>query len=1211
LLNRFFLKYVSRDEVELLGHGIGGLEEIKRSIEDYNEVSPLFGFLRYRRRHVLLKYVPEGCSRLLQGESRNLIEQLHFAHRVTDRSIARATVHFNAFSEKFTPYDTIFPIANSNDLKDSTLSAACSLHTASHSASSSTSSTRNRPLTEIVEDENEDKRQSLLIKDKLEASESPFTTSSAPQLISTLSPIQSPDSQSTTSHQSTAFDVETVSPSVTMESRPLSPTKSLDGRRKSSQSIRPDLYSYSSSGSNGRPKVKLGPRPLLDRPQTSTSSTSQRPVSTLPAGLKLISKNVKPGKEEAELANNPLALTIGVTTPPHDDIAQMDQPYTPFTRPRTSGGRPKTSSGASIRSGFTANALEPKTPSVTPEKMRLMKALQLRKKQLEAANQAQADIPSVPEVRPPQHGPPDLADRGTDSNAEGKAESAMAMETPSRQECAPSELSGTITSTPNSPVDTIEEGHSTQPSSVSDHYDETTQQEKVEEPRLQSLEIAITLPQEVSSTAAVASEDLEPATTIAESVGLAEATGAGLEERGHKHANAQPDSSSVHSSNTTSNDCENDKTVPRQGTILGASEIAQHAAQTASAQAVLPSIEGEASMLPSKQLTIPTSKFSAQHSEASDDEVPLEQSDIPIVHIAETPIVHISAIAGSDLISDSPSPDFTFPMAVTDPDGNTERQGRQKRRAAIEPIRTDLSLERSGSDLDADLLSDDDLMAELQSATVQEAKPISVTKSPVSATFTHTREPNRFSRAFSNPFAAKPKLLSPEAAMPAPGPVPSRSLSATYLSRVNQQQTLPIVKKANLGTGISQRIKALEKATTGPTHAAVTVSPSVGTAPGFFMVRQSSRAGSKSPSVRESPFASREGSPETSKIRERSESLQSRFEKFDVRQNTSHSHKRGAESVSLSARIVRNPGQPFSQKPFQAQNQLEYSSLELQRSPPGVNHQRAVSALPLVNSEPVIERRLSNPKKDGKKDRRSSISMVKDLMSDRRSSTTLRRKSLSMEQPEQSHAHHSSSRPPSTQQSAEKSRPLSVSSYVSSSSLNGMSSPGSEDITEKRSNRASRMFKRMSLTLSSSRKSLANVLSGTLREETEPPVSPGESLSSQHIASPTIEVGDVNVQFPDTLLWKRRAMSLDHQGFLLLSQVRGYKGLEKSAVTKRYHISEFRTPFVPEIELQELPNSVVLDFIEGGGLQVACEDRGGQMRVLQSTSFERLSNVFR
>ncbi|KAK4106306.1 hypothetical protein N658DRAFT_15045 [Parathielavia hyrcaniae] len=62
----FLLKYASRDEVELLGRGSGGIVEIRDSIAQYDEKSPLYGFLRYRRRSVLIKYLPEDCSRLIQ-----------------------------------------------------------------------------------------------------------------------------------------------------------------------------------------------------------------------------------------------------------------------------------------------------------------------------------------------------------------------------------------------------------------------------------------------------------------------------------------------------------------------------------------------------------------------------------------------------------------------------------------------------------------------------------------------------------------------------------------------------------------------------------------------------------------------------------------------------------------------------------------------------------------------------------------------------------------------------------------------------------------------------------------------------------------------------------------------------------------------------------------------------------------------------------------
>lgn len=65
--NRFLLKYVSRDELELLGRGNGGIVEVRNAIAQHEDNSPLYGFLRYRRRNVMIKYLPEDCSRLVQG----------------------------------------------------------------------------------------------------------------------------------------------------------------------------------------------------------------------------------------------------------------------------------------------------------------------------------------------------------------------------------------------------------------------------------------------------------------------------------------------------------------------------------------------------------------------------------------------------------------------------------------------------------------------------------------------------------------------------------------------------------------------------------------------------------------------------------------------------------------------------------------------------------------------------------------------------------------------------------------------------------------------------------------------------------------------------------------------------------------------------------------------------------------------------------------
>lgn len=64
---RILLKYISRDEVALFKRGTGGVVELREAVGQYEDQSPLYGFVLYRRRRVVLKYLPEGTSRLLQG----------------------------------------------------------------------------------------------------------------------------------------------------------------------------------------------------------------------------------------------------------------------------------------------------------------------------------------------------------------------------------------------------------------------------------------------------------------------------------------------------------------------------------------------------------------------------------------------------------------------------------------------------------------------------------------------------------------------------------------------------------------------------------------------------------------------------------------------------------------------------------------------------------------------------------------------------------------------------------------------------------------------------------------------------------------------------------------------------------------------------------------------------------------------------------------
>jgi hypothetical protein len=102
------------------------------------------------------------------------------------------------------------------------------------------------------------------------------------------------------------------------------------------------------------------------------------------------------------------------------------------------------------------------------------------------------------------------------------------------------------------------------------------------------------------------------------------------------------------------------------------------------------------------------------------------------------------------------------------------------------------------------------------------------------------------------------------------------------------------------------------------------------------------------------------------------------------------------------------------------------------------------------------------------------------------------------------------------------------------------------------------------------------------------------------VITAAIDVGEVNVQFPDTLLWKRRFIRIDDKGYLILTP--GNVESSSRNMIKRYHLTEFRTPCIPDEDRQELPNSILLDFLNGSTLQCACESRQGQAFVLQSKS---------
>ncbi|KAI2471493.1 hypothetical protein F4781DRAFT_429389 [Annulohypoxylon bovei var. microspora] len=1191
----FLLKYANRDEVELLSRGNGGIVDIRGAVAKYDEASPLYGFLRYRRRNVVLKYQPDDCSRLVK---------------------ARAAVHFNAVCERFAPYDTTFEISVAKDLKDSKLSAACSLHAASGSASSSSSSLRRRRLNEIAEEEEEEererKRQSTVKEEDRRAS----SVYSAPARPTSPERPAILDHKQISDPQETNFASTTNVPEFTGADRPSSPTKSESAPRLSSQSTRPDLYSYSTYA-YGK-KVKLGPRPSLDVSKRPSTAGNFRPIAALPAGFKFFSKGSKKGhSQDSEQADKVEEMA------PKTPKSSLPIPEVPQDNGHQLPPRPATSSGASLKSASHSVALT-KEGKMTPEKARLMKAMKLREKKKmmnsTTLEQTEASDKNVDKEENDTGAKHSLRIKDVGHRTVSHADSGIAIDPPTPMTINTEDTSD---SHPNSPTAaTLSEiGASTKASSLSESTDETIQVTKDT-----SEDVELTSSQEAHNNIS--------------GLGHATRTRQDKESRAVTRETDVSDMGHV----KTEESCQ----IPVSNRPLQTTEpaIRESIEVDDPTEIPLPTHENETRQstneedAPKSPWGLPVSKFSSNEPTPTSPTTHSLKSkfSIPEISIRTDPVpdlpnrseVRLAKSRERTGIDSSPNTKTEFNL----PDLKNDR-----RKTSIGFIRTDFSKTTPRSEV-SDPLLDDDLMDELQSATLQEAKPISVSKSPITPVFPNTNtlgQAPKLARTVSNPMRGP--LLAPSDV----SQVSARSVSAggaALLHTITRQPSSAGLqsKKNNIGSSISQRIKALEKlSNAAPTEDGRprTATPSST----FFHARkQSIKEPTRSQSAVDradsiarhapTPERSREVTPETpnQERRERSLSVASRLSMFEPQ----ISPRGRPESIQVTARIIRDPSLGLLKKPETNASLGEYPQLDLKQSPLVVDLQRAQTQ-PIPRPEPtplatppketIQERRDKNSDEgEKKKRRRSSLSIVKEFMKDRRASIVSKSTdNLSILSPSDAK---SPNRPPSTHQNSGGSfvRRLSISSRRSSISRERDTTPitspavlsdsGSEtdkNMSDKKSkNRASRFMRRLSNSLNGSRKNTSPHISPTVTEEDADQLAAASMTDVSMSSQPAVVayMGDVNVQFPDNLLWKRRSMCLDTQGFLFLSAVQGATtaGKDKAAAAglKRYHMSDFRAPCIPDVEIQELPNSVVLDLVEGSCLQIACEDRAGQLNVLHA-----------
>ena len=471
-----------------------------------------------------------------------------------------------------------------------------------------------------------------------------------------------------------------------------------------------------------------------------------------------------------------------------------------------------------------------------------------------------------------------------------------------------------------------------------------------------------------------------------------------------------------------------------------------------------------------------------------------------------------------------------------------------------------------------ELSEEDSLMDELENAEVQEAKPVQVARTPVTPVMSKINAFKDTSRSVSTP-TQKSRPLIEVRTLSQPGTATTRSIESPKKPKSaggrsistalphwppTPTEPMPLSTKSNVSGGISKRIKALEGLTarqsTSPARQPVKSEPFTRSAFSKFMKRTSQVLDGP-----QAPNTSTETSPPKRIASPQKDGPSVPPQPWLQRQRSAtqvfHPTHKG-ETVSVTARIVRDDTE--GTKPVQS----EFGDITLFQSPLIVEHERQDD--------------------DHKRDIPKAVS---------RSPEREPRFSFS-----QQGLHSSDSFASKLAGSSRKHLPRSPSDN---------SSVGDE---KTKPSRAGRLMKRVSnlaairrnpKSSSSIPKSLSTSSHqnhhSTIDERIEHETNGRPSISEDLLH--VVDIGDVNVQFPESLLWKRRFIRIDDQGYLIFSPPANETN--SRAVSRKFHLNDFRPPFLPDPEREEMAWSIIMDLKDGRSLQCACESRAGQNQVLQ------------
>jgi hypothetical protein len=788
--------------------------------------------------------------------------------------------------------------------------------------------------------------------------------------------------------------------------------------RASSQTTRPDyneLYEHYLAQYT-KPKVKLGPRPRPSlegkRPQTSGSGEIVlNPKSSLPSGLRSANRKQTAQKDDQRETESNLTIPLPPQTPTIPEI-----PASPISVAFSAR------SPASVRSMPTGG----RPTGTTQEKNRLMKALELRKKQLKAqeeraskaADQEATDVTTQTEKletdktedETPANRAAEVADSGevvptvTDEGGDSKA--------PLEEESSPSTklaTSGLGIAIDQKEVDDI---HSA--ASVWSPTSAQTQGSSV---------APSTRPSSVSEEEPQTAEETEKAPETQE-----ENSGESLEVDEHHSASSSP------------------TVVPESRTPVD-SEHPQISTDQSSRSPKDTSLtpNGFESMQRNSTITLtpPADQANAQsprHSKQEDEKQSKRRN-------RESVIVPAS-------------------------NRKSWHETKEKRRALLDPI-TINSAESSS----AEYTSDDSFMEELQNAKVEEAKPMSVSKSPVAPIHPRVSSPEK--RSASQTYGKVGRISPTQLSRKSSGP-----WSIHSKGEPEPDSTAP-VKKINVSSGISQRIKALAEKSKRDSSSSLTPPTGLDSHRLSLVSQRKSSFFATTPTEGTSPTTrptQRWGSPSILSLSShttadrrpisQSSALGPDRTVYNVQQSVEK-----PESVQVTARIVRS----------ERSNTLpnDATKLDLHQSPLIIDHQKPSPPPP---QSPVRER-VQTPKTEPASPRAppsSSHSREPSLALPRSSSeSSWRSFGRRMSESKSIHSHHSHE---------------------------GDDDKASDKKSKKdRPSKTGKLFKRMSSTISAMpwKNSSSNL---ALPEQNS------TALASLREPPPSVHIGDLNIQFPDTLV---------------------------------------------------------------------------------------------